>query len=51
MRELSEEGHKNLLRLEGVYESNNSIYIVLDLLSGGQLFHRIQERNGHFTSS
>lgn len=50
MRSLSGENHSNLLHLEGVFESDNSIYVVLDLLTGGQLFHRIQERNGYFSS-
>ena len=49
MRQLSSQGHNNLLKLEGVYESDNSIYVVLELLQGGQLFHRIQERNGYFS--
>lgn len=49
MRELSQDWHPNLLRLEGVYESDNSIYVVLELLNGGQLFHRIQQLNGHFS--
>ncbi len=51
MRELSLEPQKNLLQLEGVYESENSIYVVIELLGGGQLFHRIQERNGYFTDA
>lgn len=42
MRCLSREAHHNVLKLEGVYESDNSIYVVLELLSGGQLFHKIQ---------
>lgn len=29
MRELSVEPQKNLLQLEGVFESDNSIYVVL----------------------
>lgn len=50
MRELSLDSHNNLLRLEGVFESDNSIYVVLDLLTGGQLFHKIQQKNGHFSA-
>ena len=50
MRDLSVEGHQNVLKLEGVYESDNSIYVVLELLTGGQLFHKIQQKNGHFTA-
>lgn len=51
MRELSNDPQKNLLQLEGVFESDNSIYVVIELLTGGQLFHRIQERNGYFTEA
>lgn len=51
MRELSSEPHKNVLKLEGVYESDNSIYVVLELLTGGQLFNRIQQKNGFFNAS
>lgn len=42
MRQLSIEPQQNLLQLEGVFESDNSIYVVLELLEGGQLFNRIQ---------
>lgn len=51
MRTLSKDPHQNVLELEGVFESDNSIYVVLELLAGGQLFHRIKERNGLFTSA
>jgi serine/threonine protein kinase len=51
MRNLSKDPHKNLLKMEGVFESDNSIYVVLELLAGGQLYHRIQERNGLFTAA
>lgn len=47
MRELSQKS-KNLLCLDSVYESNNSIYIVLELLEGRNLFEVIKERNGAF---
>lgn len=50
MRALSTETHTNLLKLESVFESENSIYVVLELITGGQLFHRIQERNGYFSA-
>lgn len=49
MRELSQESNENVLDLEGVYESDNSIYVVLELLTGGQLFNRIQLQNGNFS--
>lgn len=51
MRQLSLDSHPNVLKLEGVYESDNSIYVVLELLTGGQLFHRIQQSNGFFSES
>jgi serine/threonine protein kinase len=51
MRKLSKDPHRNLLQMEGVFESDNSIYVILELLAGGQLFHRIRERNGVFTSA
>lgn len=34
--------HRNLQKLESVYESANSIYVVTELLRGGTLFERIQ---------
>ena len=49
MRELSNDNHPNVLRLESVYESDNSIYVVLELLTGGQFFHKIQHTNGFFS--
>jgi len=30
--------HKNIMNLIEVHESNNSIYLVLELLKGGELF-------------
>lgn len=34
--------HKNLMKLYGVYESENSIYVCLELLEGGQLYDKIK---------
>ena len=34
MRRLS---HRNIMRLEGVYETDNSIYVILEYLEGAQL--------------
>lgn len=34
MRRLS---HSNIMRLEGVYETENSIYVILEYLEGSQL--------------
>lgn len=48
MRELSHQS-KNLLCLEAVYESDNSIYIVLELLEGKNLYEIMKEKNGTFT--
>jgi calcium-dependent protein kinase len=49
MRNLNTDSHSNVLRLECVFESDNSIYVILEILTGGQLFHKIQERSGYFT--
>jgi calcium/calmodulin-dependent protein kinase I len=34
--------HKNTLKLYEVYETEHSLYLVVDLLSGGELISRIQ---------
>ena len=36
--------HNNLMRLEGVYESKNSLYLCMELLPGGNLLDRMQGR-------
>jgi serine/threonine protein kinase len=33
--------HPNIIRMEGLYENKNNIYIVMEKLSGGELFERI----------
>jgi tRNA A-37 threonylcarbamoyl transferase component Bud32/Ca2+-binding EF-hand superfamily protein len=33
--------HPNIIRLEGIYECKNYIYIVMEKLSGGELFERL----------
>jgi serine/threonine protein kinase len=33
--------HPNIIKLEGLYESKNYIYIVMEMLKGGELFERI----------
>lgn len=43
--------HQNILRLESVYESENSIYVVEEVLEGGQLFHKIQKNKGQFSKT
>jgi serine/threonine protein kinase len=49
LRELNREPHPNVLKLEAVFESENSIYVVLELLPGQTLFQTIQERKGNFS--
>lgn len=41
--------NSNLIRLEGVFESSNSLYVVLELLTGGHLHSKINKRMGKFT--
>lgn len=36
--------HPHILKLCGVFESENSIYMTLELLEGGQLYDKIQSR-------
>lgn len=45
MRKLN---HDNIIRLHEVYESDNHIYLVLELLNGGELFERIVQK-GQYT--
>ena len=46
-----------LLRCEQIvncveaFDFMNHIYVVLELLTGGQLFHKIQQANGHFSAT
>lgn len=42
MRELD---HKNLMKLYEVYESQNSIYVSVELLEGGQLYDKIKNKH------
>lgn len=35
--------HSNVMELVEIHESKNSIYLVLELLQGGELFERIQK--------
>lgn len=37
----------HLIHLYEVYETTNSIYLVVDLLCGGELLHRVRNKN-HF---
>ena len=36
--------HKNLMKLYEVYESQNSIYLSVELLEGGQLYDKIKAK-------
>jgi serine/threonine protein kinase len=36
--------HPNIIRMEGLYESKGHIYIVMEMLKGGELFERIVGR-------
>jgi len=36
--------HKNIIRLHEVFETENSLYMVLDLLEGGQLYDKIKAK-------
>jgi len=36
--------HESVIRLFNIYESDNHIYLVLELLNGGELFDRIREK-------
>jgi len=40
---------KNLMKLFGVFESQNSIYVAIELLEGGQLCDKIKSKH-KFTS-
>lgn len=42
MRKLN---HKNLMKLYEVYESQNSIYVNVELLEGGQLYDKIKAKH------
>lgn len=41
MRELD---HQYVMKLEEVHESQNSLYLVLEILEGGELFNYIYEQ-------
>ncbi|KAG1436058.1 hypothetical protein G6F56_013722 [Rhizopus delemar] len=36
--------HQNIVSLHDIYESEDAVYIVTDLCTGGELFQRIVER-------
>jgi len=41
--------HPNVIKLECVFESDNSLYVVLEKFSGGQMHSRINSRGGKFS--
>ena len=41
--------HKNIMKLYEVYESDHSIYLIMDLIVGGELLNRVRE-SFNFTS-
>jgi calcium-dependent protein kinase len=42
--------HPNVMRIEEVYESNNELYIVQEICTGGDLFDRLdQQPHYHYT--
>lgn len=51
LRQLNKVSQPNILKLEGVFESENSIYVIMELLTGKTLFQAIEDRKGRFTQS
>eukprot|EP00536_Pseudo-nitzschia_multiseries_P015732 jgi/Psemu1/263185/estExt_Genewise1Plus.C_9420002 len=44
--------HPDIIRLEEVYESNDQIYLIMDLLTGGDMFDRLDSQpNYHYSES
>ena len=37
--------HPNVVKLEEIYEDSNNFYMVLELMTGGELFERIVEKD------
>lgn len=35
------DGHRNIVRVLGAYEDNRSVYVVLELCAGGDMFQRL----------
>ena len=51
MRALSRDPHPNVLRLEAVYQSDNSIYVVMEHIEGGQFHSLINNKAACFSVS
>jgi len=43
-------GHPNIVTIKGAYEDVTSVYLVMELCAGGQLFDRIIQR-GHYSET
>ena len=42
--------HPNIIKLYEVHESKNSIYLVIEYLTGGELFQKISEKGGNLSN-
>ena len=42
--------HPNIVKFHGMYESHRHVYLVMELVTGGQLLERIIEKVGFSTS-
>ncbi|KAG9759729.1 Pkinase-domain-containing protein, partial [Aureobasidium melanogenum] len=38
--------HRNIVRLYDVWENHNELYLIMEYVEGGELFHYIEERRG-----
>lgn len=43
--------HQNIVKLYEIYESDEAVYLVMELLSGGELFDRLMAQPGDASSS
>ena len=41
---MAQSDHPDIIRLEEVYESDTQIYLILSLLTGGDMFDRLEEQ-------
>ena len=40
--------HQNIVKLYEIYESKSAIYLVMELLSGGELFDKLMAQPGRY---